>query len=88
MIINNYYFIIMDSAAASLLLLFSFNFILLILVVISFGLVRRIRGDKAKVKLTPNLIKTSGEMSDLEALLLDPTRSKYFTDYYSSKGIF
>jgi len=47
----------MDSSAASLLLLFSVNFVFLILVILSFGILRRIRGDKAKVKLTAKNIK-------------------------------
>lgn len=64
----------MDSSAASLLLLFSANFVFLILVVLSFGIVRQIRGDRAKVKLTNTFIQNS-EFSDLETFLLDPNKS-------------
>lgn len=61
----------MDSSAATLLLLFSANFIFLIIIIISFGVIRRIRGDKAKVKLSKEHFKDSG-LSDLETLLLEP----------------
>ncbi len=42
----------MDSSAVTLLLLFSVNVVFLIITVISFKFIRRVRGDRAKVKLT------------------------------------
>ena len=68
----------MDTSAATLLLLFSVNVVFLIVTIISFNIIRRIRGDKAKVKLTKEDIQ-SGGFSDLEAILLEPTKSKSFT---------
>jgi hypothetical protein len=62
----------MDSSAASLLLLFSVNFVFLVLVMLTFGIVRRIRGDKAKVKLTQSIMQNNN-FSDLETLLLYET---------------
>lgn len=47
----------MDSSAATLLLLFLGNMFILIIVAGSFGVIRRIRGDKAKIKLTKEEIK-------------------------------
>ena len=60
----------MDSSAVSLLLLFSVNFLFLIVTLLTFGIVRRIRGDKAKVKLTQSVLKGNNNLSDLEAFLL------------------
>lgn len=67
----------MDASTTSLLLLFFANLFFLILIVISFGLIRRIRGDKAKVRLN-KLMKDSG-YNDLDVALLDPKRSKIST---------
>jgi hypothetical protein len=65
----------MDSSAATLLLLFSANVFFLIIIIFFFNIIRRIRGDKAKVKLTKEDIQSSG-FSDLEAVLLEPTKRK------------
>ena len=63
----------MDSSAVTLLLLFSVNLVFLIVTVISFNVIRRVRGDRAKVKLTKEDMQRSG-FEDLEAVLLDPTK--------------
>ena len=47
----------MDAATTSLLVLFFMNFFFLILIIVSFGLIRKCRGDKAKVKLTKKLMQ-------------------------------
>lgn len=46
----------MDAATTSLLLLFFANLFFLLLIVVSFGVIRKCRGDKAKVKLTKKVI--------------------------------
>ncbi len=67
-----------DASTTSLLILFFVNFSFLILVMIFFGIIRKVRGDKAKVKLTKKYMQKEGMMNenDLETLLLDPKKSK------------
>lgn len=66
----------MDAATTSLLLLIFVNITFLIIIVISFGLIRKCRGDKAKVKLTKKVIAESG-FNDLDVSLLDTKRSNF-----------
>ena len=47
-----------DASTTSLLLLFFVNFSFLIIVMVSFGIIRKIRGDKAKVKLTKKYLQS------------------------------
>lgn len=56
----------MDSSAASLLLLFSVNFLLLIIVISTFGILRRIRGDRDKVKTVNKFIVNPAQRSEFK----------------------
>ncbi len=63
----------MDTSAVTLLLLFSVNFFFLIVILIFFGVIRRFRGDKAKVNINKDFMLKNG-MSDLETHLLEPNK--------------
>lgn len=65
----------MDTSAVTLLILFSVNLLFLLIILISFGVIRRVRGDKAKVKITKDFMMMQGVSSDLETHLLDTHKS-------------
>lgn len=56
-----------NNSSKSLLLLFEFNVALLVVVLLLFGLIRRIRGDKKRVYVNVRLAKQYGiEDHDLD----------------------
>jgi hypothetical protein len=65
----------LDPSTSSVIILFFANLILLLIILISFGVIRKIRGDKAKVKISKRVLKELGLDDDynneLEALLLE-----------------
>lgn len=76
----------LDESTQSVLLLFAANFIFLVITVIAFGIIRRFRGDKAKVKINKKILKEMGydeeETNRLDDLLLEnPNTSNTLTFY-------
>jgi hypothetical protein len=72
----------MDQSTSSVLLLFTANLLLLLVMFISFNIIRRFRGDKVKVKMTKKVARQLGyddENNELMQLLLEnPTRSMIY----------
>lgn len=66
-----------ETTTASLFVVLLFNLALLIVVVLLFSIIRQIRGDKAKVKITQTLAQQVGiKDNDLETVLLNPSNCK------------
>lgn len=71
----------MDPAVVSLLLLITFNALFLTIVMILFGLIRRCRGDRQKVKITAarlKQMKLSETTQELNAALLPPSHRNFY----------
>ena len=71
----------LDPSTQSVVLLTLANLFFLVSILISFGLIRKWRGDKAKVKLSKKVLHELGlddKNKELEALLLEnPNASMY-----------
>ena len=68
----------MDTSTYSLLITISFNVALLILVLVFFSVIRVVRGDKQKVRLTQKLMeKFKVKVKEHDLLNVNPTNSKY-----------
>ena len=49
-----------DASTQSVIILFVANFCFLIVTIIAFGIIRRFRGDKAKVRLNKKVLRELG----------------------------
>jgi hypothetical protein len=54
----------LDASTTSVIILFVANLLLLIIILISFGVIRQFRGDKAKVKINKKYLKDYFEIDD------------------------
>lgn len=76
----------LDAATYSLLILFAVNLVFMILLIVSFGIIRRVRGDTAKDRNSTKK-KYMDSHPDLEALLIEKTKSKHQTIFTNSQAI-
>jgi len=75
----------MDPSATSLVLTIVLNIGFMGLILVFFGVIRKCRGDKQKVRITNKLAQMHGvdTASDLEAILLEP-KERMLINLYTS----